>query len=570
MTDPGDTKPAAPEPDPAPIVTAAASRRHLSLIWLIPIVAAAIALWLGYKTLSEQGPTITITFLSADGLEAGKTRIMHKNVELGVVERVELSPDLSHVVATARIHKWAEAELTTGTHFWVVRPRLSAAGISGLETLVSGSYIELDPGKGEEAYEFTGLEEPPVVRADVPGREFLLTTTKLGNIGPGSPVFFRGLKVGEVLGYKMGGIDAPLLVHVFVNAPYDKYVYDGSHFWNASGISLKAGAAGFKLQVESLQAVLAGGVVFETPAQARSGQPSKEDHVFTLYDDLDSVQEASFTNKAVYLIHFEGSVHGLDAGAPVELRGIQIGRVTDVHVEFDAHDYSLRVPVTVELETQRIQLVGTEPTTEGGRHILDQLVQRGLRAQLRSASLITGQLMVALDFFPDAPAATIGHDGAHPELPSVPSAFENIMRSVNQLLERLASLPLDQVVADLRSTLQGMQKIINAPELLESLKSLNETLGATRQLAGNTNAQMGPLLASLRRTASAAEAAFKQAGLTMTSANDGFGQGSKFHHDLGDLLAQLKDAARSIRLLADYLEQHPEALVRGKTDQGAQ
>jgi paraquat-inducible protein B len=570
MTDPGPAKPSAPESDPAPIVTAGASRRRLALIWLIPIVAAAIALWLGYKTLSERGSTIAITFRSADGLESGKTRIMHKNVELGVVERVELSPDLSHVVVTARMHKWAEPELTTGTHFWVVRPRLSAAGVSGLETLVSGSYIELDPGKGEPAYEFAGLEEPPVVRADVPGREFLLTATKLGNIGPGSPVFFRGLKVGEVLGYKMGGIDAPLVIHVFVNAPYDKFVYDGSHFWNASGISLKAGAAGFKLQVESLQAVLAGGVVFETLAKARAGQPSKEDHVFTLYDDLDSVQEAGYTTKTVYQIHFDGSVHGLEAGAPVELRGIQIGRVTDVHAEFDAHDFSLRVPVTIELETQRIQLVGTEPNSEEGRHILDQLVQRGLRAQLRSASLITGQLMVMLDFFPDAPKAAISHDGLHPELPSVPSDFENIMRSVNLLLERMANLPLDQVVADLRSTLQGMQKIANAPELMQSLKSLNETLSAARQLAGNTNAQMGPLLATLRRTASAAEAAFRQAGLTMASANDGFGQGSRFHHDLDDLLGQLKDAARSIRLLADYLEQHPEALVRGKADQGAQ
>jgi paraquat-inducible protein B len=570
MTDPGPTKPAASDSDPAPIVTAAASRRRLSLIWLIPMVAAVIALWLGYKTLTERGPTITITFRSADGLESGKTRIMHKNVELGVVERVELSPDLSHVVVTARMQKWAEPELTTGTHFWVVRPRLSAAGVSGLETLVSGSYIELDPGKGEAAYEFTGLEEPPVVRADVPGREFLLTTSKLGNIGPGSPVFFRGLKVGEVLGYKMGGIDAPLVVHVFVNAPYDRYVYDGSHFWNASGISLKAGATGFKLQVESLQAVLAGGIVFETPARARAGQPSQEDHLFTLYDDLDSVQEAGYTSKAVYQIHFEGSVHGLEAGAPVELRGIQIGRVIDVHVEFDAHDYSLRVPVTVELDTQRIRLVDTAPNSEEGQHILDQLVQRGLRAQLRSASLITGQLMVALDFFPDAPAATIRRQGPHPELPSVPSAFENIMHSVNQLLERMASLPLDQVVTDLRATLQGMQRIVNAPELLQSLKSLNDTLAATRQLAGNTSAQMGPLLASLRQTASAAEAAFKQAGLTMASANDGFGQGSKFHHDLDDLLAQLKDTARSIRLLADYLEQHPEALVRGKADQGAQ
>jgi paraquat-inducible protein B len=566
--------PEVPQPQPGPpgadptarIHTRAEHGRRFSLVWLIPFVAAAIGAWLAYKAYSERGPDITITFQTASGLAAGKTEIRHKNVKLGTVEKVELSADFSKVIVTARMEKWADPELTTATRFWIVSPRFSLSGISGLETLVSGSYIELDPGVGKPERTFTGLEEPPVVRSGEPGREFLLLTNRLGNIAPGSSVYYRGLTVGEVTGYELEGIDKPLRLHIFVRDPYASYIYAGSRFWNASGISLKTTSQGFKFQLESLDAVLGGGVVFDTPSTARIGRPAEAKTVFPLYDDADSVENAAYTHKAPYLIYFLGSVSGLSPGAAVELRGITVGQVIDVHMELNPKDLTLHVPVTVELETERIQMEGGSSTPEQSEAILAALVKHGLRAQLQSASLITGQLMVSLDFFPDAPPAEIIRRGKYPELPSVPSDLQGLMRSVNSLLAKLANLPLNQVMTHADDTLKGASKLLAGPELTQAVKSMNDALLSVKALARTFNTDAGPLIAALKGAAAAGQSALDQATATLASADKTLGSNSSFKRDLDNLMSQLKDAARSIRVLTDYLEQHPEALLQGKTE----
>ncbi len=296
-TNPSDT-PADPPSEPR-----VETRRRISLIWAIPIVAALIAAWLGYKTLSEQGPTITITFRTASGLEAGKTRVKHKDVEVGLVRSVELSPDLQQVIVVADMHKEVGRHLNANARFWVIRPRLGTAGVSGLETIISGAYIEMEPGDGGSRKKFEGLEEPPVVQSDVPGREFLLRASKAGSLGPHSPVFFRGVKVGEVLGVDYTTIQTEVIVHVFVQAPFDKHVYPGSRFWNASGISFGAGPQGFRIQIESLQAILAGGIAFDTAESARFGEAAAEKTSFVLYDDEQAVVEIG--------LHYQGPLSAL-------------------------------------------------------------------------------------------------------------------------------------------------------------------------------------------------------------------------------------------------------------------
>jgi paraquat-inducible protein B len=493
--------------------------------------------------------------------------VKHKDVEIGVVKSVELAPNLEQVIVIADMHKEVARHLNASARFWVVRPRLGAAGVSGLETIISGAYIEMEPGQGASTRKFQGLEEPPVVQSDVPGREFLLRTNRAGSLGPHSPIFFRGVKVGEVLGVDYTAIQTEVIVHIFVQAPYDKHVYPGSRFWNASGISINTGPQGFRIQMESLQAILAGGIAFDTAETARLGAPAAEKTAFVLYSDEEAVAEAAYTIKVPYLIYFDGSVHGLEVGATVELLGIKIGRVTDIHLEYERETSAIRVPVTIEVERQRIVAVGTPDAAEAF-NVLARLVERGLRGQIRTASLITGQRMIAFDFFPDAPKAEIKQGGQYPELPTVPTDIENIVRSVNQVLERLATLPLDGLVEDLRATLRSFRGVAEGNELKASLRSLDEALASVASVARKADAQIGPILIAVAKASGSADSAVKQAELTFRSIEGNLGRNSAAMRDLTELMEQLTDAARAIRVLAEYLEQHPDALVRGKVGRG--
>lgn len=510
-------------------------RRRFSPIWILPIVALLVAGWLAYTTFAEKGPTITIAFRTAEGLEAGKTRIKHHDIDLGLVQRINPSPDLSQVIVTAQMNKMAADHLKSGTNFWVVRPRFTGFSVSGLETLVSGAYIEMDPGPGSTTHAFKGLEQPPVQRSDVPGTTYVLTTSRLGSVDTGSPLFFRGIQVGETIGYTFGGLNEPTTVRVFVRKPYDELVHDNTRFWNASGISIGAGAGGFKFEIESLQAVLAGGIAFETPDADGPGKPAKADTTFPLYDDKTAADDAAYTKRARAIVEFEGSVRGLEVGAPVELRGIKIGTVADFRLVVDAAHNTARVPVVLDLYLDRVGIINLPPEELGKGGLIADLVARGLRAQLQPASLITGQLLVAFDFFPDAPPAQIIATDTYPKLPTVPGEMAGLTRSLNQVLDKVAALPVEDVVWDLR-----------------------KTLGAASQLMQDANVRLGPLITSLRQTSDAAEAGLK-------SLNAAYGRDSQTRNDIADLLKQLQGTARSAKLLVDYLERHPEAVIRGRS-----
>jgi paraquat-inducible protein B len=510
-------------------------RRRLSPIWILPVVAVIVAAWLAYVTFAEKGPIITISLKTASGIEAGKTQIKYHDIELGVVQRVEAAPDLSHVVISAQMNKTAEDHLKEGTHFWVVRPRLSLTSLSGLETLVSGNYIEMDPGPGPAAERrFTGLEQPPVVRSDEPGTSYVVTTEKLGSISSGSPVFSRGIVVGEVIDYKFDGAQPRIPVRLFVKKPYDALVHDGTQFWNASGISVDAGAGGLKVQVGSLEAVLAGGIAFETPEAAVLGEPARADTTFPLYDNRAAAIDAGYTQRVRAIVEFEGSVRGLEIGAPVEAQGIPIGRVVDFHLVVDAASSKVRVPVVIEADIARIGIINQPPDQTGKGVLARQLVALGMRAQLRTSSLITGSLIVALDFFPDAPPAEIVETDTYLRLPTVPTQMESLTRSVSQTLDKLSALPLGEVMDGVRQTLDTAQ-----------------------QLMRDANTRSGPLLVSLNKTSEAAETVLK--GFSTT-----YGRDSSIPGDVGALLRQLQDTAKSVKTLASYLEEHPNSVLLGK------
>ncbi|MDZ5454880.1 intermembrane transport protein PqiB, partial [Labrys sp. ZIDIC5] len=448
-------------------------RRRLSAIWLIPIVAAAIAFYLGWVTLSEKGPVITITMRTAEGLEPGKTQIRYKAIVFGTVKSVALAPDGSHVIVTADMTKQAEPLMREGTLFWVVRPRLSASsGISGLSTIISGVYIEFDPGKaGTTAGNFAGLELPPVIPTDAPGKEFSLKTTQIGSISAGSPIFHRGLEVGQVLGYDSSNLTDGITIRAFVRDPYDKEVRAGSNFWNASGVSLTTGPQGFRLQLDSIQALLAGGIAFDTPASAATSERAAPKTAFTLYRDQASADEAKYTIRHRYLVYFDSSVGGLAAGSNVEWQGLEIGQVVDVSLQYDFLKNLPRAAVVIELEPQRIKFVGADGPIDP-ETVLKSLVAKGLRAEIKTSNYLTGQSVVSLALDPNAGPAQVDTNGAYPVIPTNPNQFDSTLRSVNDILDRISKLPLDKLVLQANDTMKSFQDLAAGPEIKESLRSL--------------------------------------------------------------------------------------------------
>jgi len=506
----------ATERAPAGVAEAVVARRRPSVVWLLPLVAALIGGFVAWRTFAERGPAITIHFASAEGLEAGKTKIRYKNVEVGVVEAVALAPDLSHVICRARMVNGAEAWLREGTRFWVVRARVAGGEVSGLGTLFSGAYIGVDPVReGESIRVFRGLPVPPIVTADQPGRHFALRSDGAGAVDVGTPVFFRGIRVGEVVASALDASGDFATVEIFVDAPHDERVVRGTRFWNASGIDLSVGADGFHVDTESVVSILVGGIGFDTPAGAATGRV-EEGTVFPLYANRAATQREIYTEKTQWLLYFDQSVRGLVPGSPVEFRGIRIGEVRDVRLELDRERRHFRIPVLIEIELGRIGHDDLTPAER--RERLEDLVADGLRAQLRSGNLLTGQLTVALDMHDDPPPAEIAWQEPTPVFPTVPTPLEEITDRLVQLVKRLESVPFERLGADLTASLAAARA---------SLEQAERTLASTRDLVAPDSA----LSQELRRT-----------------------------------LYEMTEAARSLGLAADQIERDPSSLVFGRGD----
>ncbi|MDD2770123.1 MAG: MlaD family protein, partial [Methylococcus sp.] len=460
--------------------------RGLPLIWIIPLVALAIGLWLAYKTLSEEGPTITLDFKEAPGLEAGKSKVKFKDVEIGTVESVVLNEDLTGVVVTAKMEKHVATHLGRNTAFWVVKPELGLGGVSGLDTLMAGNYIGVEFGDGEVTRKFIGLEHPPRIKADTPGRSFMLSADNAGPLKYGTPIYFRDIEVGQVVNVGLAGDNQSVQVEVFIDAPYHRLVHNSTRFWQVSGIDLSMGSQGVNLKVGSIMSLLQGGITFETPTlndpKAQASEPNTR---FALHKDFASIAEGSYTMRTPYILFFDDSVRGLQVGAPVELKGIRIGTVTELKLALDFGAHRIRIPVVIEIDPERLIPYGAEDVIkrakdeykaafEAGRHpLMEKLVERGLRARLKTGSLLTGQLYVDLDFYSDSPAKTLVYGGQYPELPTLPSVADELQRSVTEIMANLKKLPLEKIGQELLGTVQGSNRLLNSPELKDAVGSMN-------------------------------------------------------------------------------------------------
>jgi paraquat-inducible protein B len=520
---------------------------RLPLIWVLPAVVVLAGIFVVIHEQIAQGTSIEISFHNAEDLEANKTTIRYKEVEIGMVRDIHVSKDRKSVIVTAAIHRDASEYLVTDTRFWVVRPRVSGAGITGLGTLVSGAYISVEIGKETaRSKRFVGLEVPPIVTADLPGKEFVLHADDLGSLGIGSLVFYRHIEAGQVVGYSLDPGGAGVTLKIFINAPFDSLVTGDARFWQASGIGMSINADGVRLRTESLTSILQGGVAFQSlPGGSAAAVPG--DTSFTLFQDQDRAMRPIETEIRAFTMYFKGSLRGLSPGAPVELHGIEVGEVKSVDVEYDADAGALRFPVAVNIYPQRIrgrQGADAKPTAAKGdaehssRRLIDSLVAHGLRAELRTANLLTGQKYVELDMHADTPAEKVAWTGQAAVFPTVSNGIDEIQDSVAGIARKLNKVPFDQI----------------SYRLLSTMTSLEQTLKSTDQLMRHVDSNIAPQV----------EATLAEARDAMKNAKDLLAQDAPLRSDLNATLLELSRAAKSVNALVDYLQRHPESLLRGK------
>ena len=515
-------------------------RVNASLIWLVPALAALVGLSLVINAWLQAGPTITISFQSAEGLEAGKTPVKYKNVVIGRVNKIHLSADHNHVLVKVALEKSAESFATQGTRYWVVRPRIGLGGVSGIDTLLSGAFIGVDVGDSNApADEFKGLETPPAVNHGAPGRSFVLHSEDLGSLDIGSPVYYRRIQVGRVVSYLLDSDGKGVTMQIFVDGPNDKFVTTTTRFWNASGIDVSVGAAGLKVNTQSLASVLAGGLAFQDPPGPHDSTPAPEDTEYKLFSDQAGAMAPPDGEPKYIRMRFEQSVRGLAVDAPVEFLGIDIGKVVSIKLDYDEKAQRFPVVVGALVYPQRLgsaydkleALAKARGENPDLSQLMGRLVDHGLRAQARSGNLLTGQLYVALDFVPHTPPVAFDPNAKPLTIPTVAGSFDKLQEQLAEIVDKIDKIPFDSIGKNLDQTLAG----------------LNATM---KQVNGQTLPQFKTTLQGVQKT--------------MGSANDALSSDSPLQQNLGSTLQELQRMARSLRVFTEYLDGHPEALIRGR------
>jgi len=574
------TEPARPAPPPPPVPPAGAAlpapvivrprRLRLSLVWIVPIVALVVGALLIVRTLMQAGPEITITFNNAEGIEPGRTELRFKEVVVGHVTRVVLSPDRQRVIVTAKLDKSAESLTADDTKFWVVRPRIGTAGVSGLSTLFSGAYIGVDAGDSTESRRrFSGLEVPPFVLRGEPGRSFVLAANDLGSLEVGSPVFYKRTRVGRVVGYTLDPANDALAVRVFIEAPNERLVKQQSRFWNASGVDVALNANGLSVNTESIASLVSGGLAFATPPDAANSAPAADGQRFTLFRDRQAALAPPDGAPMMVRTVFEQSVRGLNIGAPVELLGVEIGSVRSVSLQPDRGGGHYPAEVLAEIYPSRLGAMRTAFNGQGrgaagpDHAFMKRLVEHGLRAQVRTGNLLTGQNYVALDFVPKAAKATLDERSATPTIPSVPSAFSDLQPQLAEIVSRVSKIRFDEIGANLNQTLKGANAATG--DLQETLRSAGAASRSLQEALTSANSAINQLAPEAQRALGDVRQTLGAVQGTLGSLERNVAQpDAPLLRNANDAIIEMQRAARALRQLSDYLQQHPESLLRGK------
>jgi paraquat-inducible protein B len=546
MEQPADTTPATPNIQPARRWTG------ISPIWLVPLFTLFLALWLVYQHYTQLGPEIQIHFKTANGLEAKMTRIRYKDVEIGKVTNIDLASDLSGVVVTAQMINSAHAWMRENTRFWVVRPRISLSGVSGLGTLVSGTYIQADVvDDGAYQYTFEGLENPPQTEAGAPGLRLTLQAEQAGSLDIGAPVYYRQIPVGQVEARRFANDGVEF--EIFIHAPHHERVTSATRFWNVSGLQATLSSEGVDIQTETLESLLAGGIAFGNPS-GEWGKQVENDMRFSLYASYVDAQEQIFAEgisaRLTYRVYFRESVRGLKVGAPVEYLGVPVGRVSTISLRYEEGLDNAYIPVTIELEPERMGIAADA----NHARLIENAIKQGLQAQLQTGSLVTGQLFVALRMIEDA--EQVAQVGDQPEIPSIASELTLLSEKAYSAIDKLLALPLDQLVSHANTTIVSANALLTADSTQAISTNANQVLTQLR----SSLATLENSLRNIESLTANSNRAVKNANAVLT----GIAPESPLYYELTTTLQALQETAESIQTLSATLERNPRALILGQ------
>ena len=514
-------------------------------IWVVPVVAVLVGIYMVVHTMLTEGPEITIQFNTAEGLEAGKTRLRYRDVDIGLVGNVSLSQDMDKVLVTVKLDKEAATMLREDTRFWVVRARVGAGAITGLGTILSGAYIQLDPGTGTQtkSRKYVGLEVPPLTPADAPGIRLTLQSEQAGSLGAGDVIVYRGFKVGRIEGVTFDSEKQLVIYDAFIDAPYDELVTAHTRFWNASGVSISASASGVEVTTGSLETILLGGVAFANLPGLPAGKKAASGATFKLSPSFNALQQDPFRFRFYIVAEFDQSLRGLEPGAPVEYRGMQIGRVERILIkELIAQRVAgteRPIPVLIYLEPARFGLEDSEESVEAMRESILLAVKNGMRASLQTGNVLTGALYINVDWYKDQPAVTIGEFEGYQVLPTIPSGLGRLQQQVASVLDKLNALPVEPMLTKATGTLGTMDGTLAS--LTATLKSLQQILekDGTKALPDD----LSQTLAELRQTL------------------DSFSPDSAVGESLGSSVFELNQALRNLEELTRTLSAKPNSLL---------
>lgn len=551
---------------------------RISLIWVVPLTALIISFWLTWQHYASLGTLITIRFVSAEGLETGKTAVKFRNVEVGKVESMHLDDTLLQVLVTVRINKESRHFLNESTRFWIERPRIGPGGVSGLGTLFSGAYIAMSTSADKSLdYQehFTGLEDPPLTATDEPGLHLLLTSSAGASLTTGAPVLYKQFEVGRIESRRLTDDGHTIAYRIFINQPYDRFISSNTRFWELGAFKMDFGAQGMAVEMESLSVLINGGISFATPKRLKEETPVENDSLFELYPSLAAAHlDLTNTESAFgFILHFDESLRGLGIGSPIEYQGVQVGHVADITIENNIETGKLTTPVLIFLDPDRI---GSGLQENEIPALLDKAVAQGLRARLQYSSWLTSQLFIELAMIDDMRHASINPGDPYPVFPTIASPMGEIMNNLSAVFNKIDKLPLEELFASANVLIRDLDSLVRKPaegELGEQPQLRREQLQSApvQSLLSKVNHALdgiNPILHSNKTRALPAQLSdsLRKLNSTLKSVKqmlDGDKARSPLYYELSTTLKELTRAARSVGRLSETLDEKPNSLIFG-------